>query len=92
MKSARHFIRSMLPDYWFQQHSYSKAWDTQLLEALEKYTFEPISGYVVKLGPYELWVANHPYASFSKRYGHTRPKRSTIAYAKEKLDEADIPF
>lgn len=39
------------------------AWDSKLLEMLDKYPVEVEDKYVVKLGPHCVWIENYPYGS-----------------------------
>jgi hypothetical protein len=73
---------------------YSSKWDKELNDLMERYDFEakPHSyiHLVVKLGYKEIWVGNHPYASFTDRSSFRnisgRPSKLTIYKAKQKLD------
>jgi len=71
------------PACWIQNHVYSKAWDMKLNELMETYTFKNNNGYHATLGNYEIWISNHPYASFL--HNNVRPKRKTILRAYNKL-------
>lgn len=83
------------PSYWIMNHQYSERWDCRLNELMEKHDFvldrpNPISGVILTafLGDVEVWVANHPYASFRQYdlFGrHGRPSRDTIEKAHKKL-------
>ena len=57
------------PRYWIMDEWYSSKWDKELNDLMERYDFkiEPHSytHLVVKLGNKEIWVGNHPYASFT---------------------------
>lgn len=77
------------PKYWIMNNPLCKEWDADLLELMEKYKFELSSRFRARLGSQIIWIANHPYASFSPAFGFKdmkiRPKRSTIIKAREKL-------
>ena len=69
------------PACWVQNDDpFSPEWDAEL-KALIKAGVEPTenTGYEMKLGPYTIWIENHPYASF--RCGKFRPSRATILRA-----------
>jgi hypothetical protein len=79
--------------YWIMNESYSAKWDKELNSLMNTYDFKKMvyeSDYVVKLGEREIWVANHPYASFTdysdNRRIYGRPSRLTIYKAKQKLE------
>ena len=75
------------PSCWLRVGEYDEAWDREVNDALQRYSFEraplipnsPWSGYVsplsnweVKLGPLVLWACNHPFASFAPSDIHYR--------------------
>lgn len=89
------------PACWIQNGSYCRVWDRKLNELMQKYKFTDYDGYIAKLGDFEIWVANHPYASMTdfglKRglypfYQLPRPSRITIlrAHDKFKRDIAEV--
>ena len=56
---------------------------------MDKHNFEPISGCRAKLGPYTLWIANHPYTSFYMIEPYqfdAIPTRATVFRAMDKLE------
>lgn len=72
------------PGCWFQQDRYSALWDKKLNELMGKYQFTDIGKYKATLGPAnDIWIANHPYASFT--YRRRRPRRITILRAMDKV-------
>lgn len=73
------------PSCWLQNYKYSVGWDKKLRELLEKEEFTEISEHYAQIGKYKVWVANHPYASFTNKY-EARPSRRTILKAMEKLE------
>lgn len=86
------YLRVLLtPSCWFQNcFRYSKEWDETLNKLLVLETFEPFEkGYSVKLKGIIIWIANHPYNSFTIILGgyEVRPKRSTILKAMDKLQK-----
>lgn len=81
------------PAYWFQIGPYSDDWDKVLSQLLKTETFSGFGSHTVWLGPYELWVANHPYASMHIYFQHTngpRPRRITIYRAWRKYQRDRI--
>lgn len=93
----------MTPSCWIQVNPYSAVWDRKLKEALRQHKFraafylddEPKYAafanrkdeYSVWLGPYRLWLANHPYASFGLSFKGPRPSRITILEAYDRMLE-----
>lgn len=97
MKAIRNALRVLLtPGCWIQVKRYSPEWDKRLLELLETERFHSINKWTVKLGDQEIWIENHPYASFAPYFyslysgidAEVRPRRSTILYAMDKLEAA----
>mgnify|MGYP001769164340 CR=1 FL=1 len=75
---------------WFQNCPYSKEWDNKLNDLLKTENFIIVQeGYKVRLNEYIIWVANHPYNSFTIILcGYeVRPKRITILKAMDKLQK-----
>jgi len=82
----KNFLRVLFtPSCWFQGNMYSAEWDRQLKELLKTYRFTEIGEHTAKLGSCVVWIANHPYASFSPYNMDARPKRSTVLLAHERL-------
>ena len=86
------FIRIKLifnPRYWGMNESYSPQWDKKLRYLMKEHTFRDLgnTGCSAVLGNEEIWVANHPYASFTNGFNKSegRPSRLTIYKAYEKL-------
>lgn len=76
------------PSCWLQNNSYSRQWDRRLNELMAKHKFVRVSKHTARLGDLLIWVANHPYASFSPYGEHEqdiRPRRVTIFRAHDKL-------
>lgn len=79
----------VMPQYWIMNFTYSKVWDTKLNTLLKEHKFTEITGYTVKLDNELIWIANHPYASFTSEPEykcHGRPSRKTIYKAKRLLE------
>jgi hypothetical protein len=55
------------PNYWDMNYSYNETWDTVLNYLLDNHAFVIQDGdrHVATLNGLEIWVANHPYASFT---------------------------
>jgi hypothetical protein len=78
------------PGYWLMNSPYSSKWDKVLNDLMGRYDFESDDdmGLVAKLGGVEIWIGNHPYASFRTWCGYyddVRPSKLTIYKAKQKL-------
>lgn len=82
------FLVLKTPSCWLQNNGYSPIWDRKFRELLAEHSFKKTSNYTADLGGICVWVANHPYASFSpygKDHADVRPSRSTILRAHDKL-------
>lgn len=78
------------PQYWGQNHKYSKAWDKVLKDLMKSYDFKWDGDHTVTLGDILIWVSNHPYASFDlcqdgPKPFNIRPSRRTMHKAYQKL-------
>lgn len=73
------------PSCWLQNYPYSPEWDKELNRLMASQRFENVDKYTATLGRHEVWISNHPYASFTLRNLGVRPKRSTILRAQRKL-------
>ncbi len=77
------------PGCWLQLQSYNKCWDeelTRLLDSGEK--FKNVSTHTANIGGYIVWIANHPYGSFTPNHAFIkefRPSRATILRAMDHL-------
>ena len=76
-------------------YRYSKEWDLRLNQLMNEHNFTRISDHSAYLGDTELWISNHPYASFVEM-GETflirddqrvRASRLTIYKAHKKLEQ-----
>ena len=76
-------VRVLLcPACWLQNGSFSAEWDVALTDQLDRgVPFMPIefSQLRATIGPFEVWVGNHPYASFTCH--DLRPRRATVLRA-----------
>jgi hypothetical protein len=89
--SLKNFVSNLQfiskPDYWLMNYPFDKEWDDELNSLLTNYPFTDIGDYHAKLGSTNIWIRNHPYASFRKSAsGSYRPSRLTILKAKKLLD------
>lgn len=78
------YVISMTPRYWLMNETFNKEWDSKINYLIDNYKFTKINnGYTAVIGGAEIWVENHPYASFTldTKLGKVRPSRSTIAKA-----------
>jgi len=83
------------PSYSSMNYKYSKEWDLRLNQLMNEHSFTGISDYSAYLGDTELWISNHPYASFVEM-GETflirddqrvRASKLTIYKAHKKLEQ-----
>ena len=85
-----YLLKTLLtPQCWIQNYEYNPIWDTKLRSLIKEHTFKLKSNYTATLGGHEIWIGNHPYASFtpySPQMG-IRPSRRTIFMAYDKLIE-----
>lgn len=84
-----YFWESLKPSYWVQLKPFSGAWDKRLNDLMDSEMFTKCDQYTAELGGVEIWIANHPYSSFtpyqSTGLPEVRPRRRTIARAYDKL-------
>jgi len=80
------------PSYWLMNNPYSREWDHELVRLMNNLKFTEINAYHATIGDKKVWIANHPYASFTfsqniNPFEHTvsRPSRWTIYIARKKL-------
>ena len=73
------------PSCWIQNKQYSKEWDNDLKQLMSKHQFTDRAKYTAKLGDFEVWIGNHPYASFRPEGCDVRASRITILKAADKL-------
>lgn len=96
VKIACHIIPIVHPGYWVMNYPYNKAWDDFLIDELSKpdFKFERIELYTAFVAGIEVWIGNHPYASFVPWNNKTfkkvsiRPSRATIVLAGRALEKA----
>ena len=81
--------------YSTMNYKYSKEWDLRLNQLMNEHSFTRISDHSAYLGDTELWISNHPYASFVEM-GETflirddqrvRASKLTIYKAHKKLEQ-----
>lgn len=79
------------PSYWCQISRVNSVLDKELNILLNNGTkFTNINHHTAHFGPFILWVANHPYASFSNYRRDTGiPKRYTRHLLMKRLQESD---
>ncbi len=75
------------PTCWLQNSTYSAEWDRKLNQLMKGHRFKTLDAHRARLGPVVVWIANHPYASFTPENRHVeiRPRRITILRAYDKL-------
>ena len=82
------------PKWWHMNDDYDNEWDKELCELMKKYKFTNNSTYYTELNGYKMWIANYPYAVFTKpihdvngdhHFNLPRPSRLTIMKAERKM-------
>jgi len=73
------------PSCWLQNYGYAQEWDDELNRLMRVECFANITEHTARIGGHEVWIANHPYASFTLRRHDVRPSRTTIYRAQKKL-------
>lgn len=74
------------PSCWIQNERFSREWDTELTWLLDHgFRFYDATTYYALIGPYNVWIGNHPYASFT--IDKWRPSRRTVLRAGRILRE-----
>jgi len=96
-----YYLRVLLnPKTWLTVGNYDGKWNYELLELMENHKFKKRGQFTVKLGDREIWISNHPYASFSiyeynpETFKVVRggiPRRATMQKAWDKLNE-ECPY
>jgi hypothetical protein len=90
-RSWFYHLRVLLrPHCWLQNYPYSKDWDQKLRSMIESHRFEADDQYTARLGGMDIWIENHPYASFRPDDGklpRVTPSRATILFAYDILME-----
>lgn len=86
------WLRVLLtPGCWFQTERYSPEWEREILDRLAAgEQFRRDGQYAVTLGDLNIWVANHPYGSFTPGLFSglpkgMRPRRSTILWLHDRM-------
>lgn len=76
------------PSYWIMNEEYSKEWDDYFNNLMKKHSFVYHDKYYSKIGNNFVWIANHPYASFTPETNSAiRPSRRTIYKAYKKYNK-----
>jgi hypothetical protein len=88
------FVFMFKGEYWDPLYKQDRTWDTELNDLLDNYDFIEIKEHTAKLGNYEIWISNHPFASFSN-YSSSHdskilPLRRTRLRAWKKLRETKL--
>jgi hypothetical protein len=79
------------PRYWLRNYRTSRVWDREVRRLIA--TSAPVtrkSPHTAQFGPHDVWIANHPYASFTL-YGvapEVMPTRRTVRLAMAYVEEA----
>ena len=83
------------PSCWQRNHRTDHNWDRTLNALLDQHEFTNIDRHTARLGGKLIWIANHPYDSFTP-YSHEAgsppilPSRETAFRAYDKLKEAIV--
>lgn len=75
----------LTPMCWVQNYPYSVEWDLELNKRMAEDRFVRRSDCTAMIGHHTVWIANHPYASFTNQELSVRPSRMTILKAHRKL-------
>ena len=51
-----------LPRFWFQNKPTFRPWDYALNKALDKQGITEVGAHTCRVGPFEVWISNYPYA------------------------------
>ncbi len=80
------------PSCWLQNEAYDDKWDKQLNQAIDlRIPFRDIQEHNALILDKEVWISNHPYASFTIdikktfRCQRARPSRAVILKAEDWL-------
>ena len=57
----------LLPRFWYQLYPTNRSWDAALTTALNIFGVENPDTHTCRVGPFEVWIANYPYA-YGKNY------------------------
>ena len=77
--------------YWIRINITSNKLDQELVKLLDEgVMFTDMGTHTAKFGKYTLWIANHPYASFSIRSVSAEflPKRYTVYRLRKRLEKS----
>lgn len=78
----------LMPRCWIRKQPTSKVWDKQFLKLLEENKWAMKYMYTAYIGKEEIWIKNHPYASFAPwRPVRMLPSRKTALYAMDRLEQ-----
>lgn len=80
------------PSYWTNVETINPQFDSILKKLLDEGTmFTQIGSYRAQFGPFELWIENHPYASFKMADGGSvAPARFTRKLLMDRLVESQV--
>ena len=80
----------LTPSCWVRIHRTSRIWDKQLQKLLEENKWRNHDWYTAYLDNNEIWISNHPYASFCPYKPvklNVLPRRKTVLYAADRLEQ-----
>jgi hypothetical protein len=91
MRELKLWVRSLHPRYWNVNYSVDKHWDKRLRSLINANAcVERLRRCVGKIGGFEVWIGNYPYAFGSPYESDCLPRRRTIIMLKDYLAENDI--
>ena len=78
----------LTPSCWIRNYPTSKVWDMRLLNLMEENKWRGNDTYTAYIGKEEIWIKNHPYASFEPgAMVQMLPSRKTALYAMDRLEQ-----
>lgn len=72
---------------YLRNDGYSAEWDKKLNELLDNHKFTHCTRRTARLGEFEVWIANRPYADFTPHNPHldVSPSQKTLRRARARL-------
>lgn len=52
----------LLPSFWIQTRKTFDPWDKALNKALDTFEVTEVGPHTARVGPFEVWISNYPYA------------------------------
>lgn len=72
---------------FLRNDGYSAEWDKKLNELMDNHKFTHCNSYTARIGGFEVWIANRPYADFTSHNPHLNasPSQKTLRRARARL-------